>query len=131
MHTTLSAVPIRPMPPLPPVVAMPPFPWSLRLGRSRGGFLLVACRLEDVVQAVVAFVARVLVEIPFARPHVLFDRPRLRPRRRIVDGETVLDAVLARAREALDHVKRRARPAVVRLVAEVRGFDDERAALPM
>src|SRR5438477_13096439 len=101
----------------------------LLFGRGGGRLLGVARDLEDVVQAVVALMAGVLVELAFAGPHVKLDRPRLCPRRWIVEGHPVIDVVFPYAREALDQMKGCARSAVVDLVAEVRRVDNESVAV--
>src|SRR4030095_1437228 len=85
---------------------------------------------EDVRQAVVAFVTRVLEERPNGFRPGHFGRPWPRPRRRIVDRELISDRVLVHAREALDQVQVLTGPLERVLAVEIRRFDDERVPFP-
>src|SRR5438128_1341274 len=60
----------------------------------------------------------------------LFHRPRLRPRRRIVDRDDILQRVGVDTRPAFDQVQVLARSLEVGLRAEIRHVDNERLALP-
>src|SRR5215813_9961375 len=96
---------------------------AFRRGGFDVGFLRTRGR-QDVVQAVVALVARVL-ERPLLIGHlrqVHRERPRLRPRVRILEGDRPLDGVRSERLEALDQFQVFAGPAVGRLVREVRRF---------
>src|SRR6185295_4672861 len=86
---------------------------------------------EDVAQRVVAFVARVLVEMILGDRPGIFAGPRLIPGLRILDCEPVLQRVRARARETLRDLEVLGRAAEAGLVGEVRRLDDERVAFPM
>src|SRR5688572_20117424 len=61
--------------------------------------------LEDVDDAVISFVAAVLVRATLALQHRNLSGPWLRPRRRIARGELVDDPVGAHSREAFDNVE--------------------------
>ena len=75
-------------------------------GRLRRRFLLLRARAgEDSGQRVVAFVARVLVDLLVGRVHRDFAAERLRERVRILDREAIQDLVRTDAREALGHLQ--------------------------
>src|SRR5260370_40095113 len=87
--------------------------------RALGRFLFPPCAGENALQAVVRLVTRELVD-PFLGLH---DRirhgPRPRPRRRILQGKAVFEGIGVEARETLDQMQIRARPAEGRFVREV------------
>src|ERR1700704_1435252 len=81
--------------------------------RPRPRLLLLGCvfrfllpgAAQHAAQRVVAFVARVLVELLSGRVPGILAGPRAVPRRRIVDGEPVEQRPRAGAGEALDDVQ--------------------------
>src|SRR4051812_17975983 len=110
----------------------PEGPSLLRL--AFGGFgraLLVLARAgQQVREAVIALVARVLEQRTDALLPRDFRRPWPRPRGGVVHGEAVHQRVVAGAREALRQLHVRARSLERRFVGEVRRLDDERVAVP-
>src|SRR5262249_23784118 len=101
------------------------------LPRLFGGALLFrASTSERIVQAVVAFVARVLEYRTFIFLPRHFRGPGSRPRRRIVDRELIAERILGDAREALGQPHVLARALERELLGEVRRFDHQRVALP-
>ena len=95
--------------------------------------LCCTCAAEDVRQRVVTLVTRELqhgLGVCLRERHR--ERPRLRPCRRIVDGDRPFDSIRRRTREALDQTKRRGvRVAVRAAIFVVGGLDDERVAIPV
>src|SRR2546428_7975973 len=92
--------------------------------------LLGASPSQDALEAVIALVTRVLIE----RTHRVPDPgrgPRSRPRRLIGNRELVVELVRFDAAPAFDQMQVFAGSLEVRLVAEIRGLDNQRAALPM
>ena len=83
-----------------------------------------------LANAVVGLVARELEDRPFGLRQRRFRRPRLVPRRRILDRELVVDHVVGHAREALGHLHVLARAAERVLAVEVRRLDHQRVAFP-
>src|SRR3989454_4718824 len=93
-------------------------------------FLLGASSSQDALEAVIALVTRVLIE----RTHRVPDPgrgPRSRPRRLIGNRELVVELVRSDAAPTFDQMQVFAGSLEVRLVAEIRGLDNQRAALPM
>src|SRR5258706_16293788 len=106
-------------------------------GLLRSAFLRCGFSLEqplstkNISERVVPFVARVFVH-DFVRCHPrILPSPRLRPRRRILDGEPIKEVVAVGTGKALDDVKTIGRSAEARLRREIRCIDDESIALPM
>src|SRR5712691_9116099 len=62
---------------------------------------------------------------------ILPDRPRPRPRRRILDRDDVVDHVLVDTGPPFDEAQVLARPLPIRFRTEVGHFDDERIAFPV
>src|SRR4030095_1383030 len=101
--------------------------------RSRG--------TQNEPQAVVALVARVLVNRTFPLPHENLARPASRPRRRVVECELVEDRIGVDACETLEHpqllagenvlARSRRRTAKVRSVCEIRRLDHKGVAFPV
>src|SRR5262249_61902538 len=73
--------------------------------RARRFLFLEAVAAQHVGHRLVAFVAGVLVDQLVLVPQRNHRRPRRGPRRRIVDGELVVEDVLADAGEPLDYVQ--------------------------
>src|SRR5258708_12515113 len=80
----------------------------LLLRRFRDGLLLVSRAREDVAEAVIAFVARELVDRSLGLHDRIGDGPRSRPGRRIIQREAVLDRLGVDARQPLSYMKVRA-----------------------
>src|SRR5215468_3787058 len=87
---------------------------------------------QNVEHRVVALVAGVLGHLHLTQILLQVERcgPGARERRRILDGELVVDRVDVDAPEALDHMQAGCRTAVSRLRREIRDIDDERVAVP-
>src|SRR5206468_8801452 len=102
--------------------------------------LRVPCAEQDVRQAVVSFVARILEERPIEPANGHLPRPGLCPRGRVLDGELVADAVRTNPCETLHDAHGIAgedvlpgvarRTAEIRLAGEVRRLDDQRVPFP-
>src|SRR6188472_124240 len=95
--------------------------------------LVGAGAAEDVSHRVVSLVTGVFENLSLLVVALQRDanRPRLRERRRIVDGDGVVDRIGVDAREALDETQRLARSSEVGLVREVRRLDHKRVAFPV
>src|SRR5687767_9457929 len=76
----------------------------LLAGRRGGAFFLARTR-QDARQRVIAFVARVFVELLRRVVHRQLAAERLRERRRILDRELVENLLRRNAREALRHLE--------------------------
>src|SRR3954467_2985854 len=86
---------------------------------------------KHVDDAVVALVARVLVDHPVARSHRQRCRPRPGVEARVLDGELVVDGLWTDPTKPFDDAKRGRvnREPEPRVLTEVRRLDDERVAL--
>src|SRR5262249_15201700 len=105
---------------------------SLRLNGAAGSSpFLSAGRAQNIAEPVVSLVAPVLERrLRLILRQVHRERPRLRPRGRIIERDRPLDLVGADRLEPFDETQLLARSAVGRLRQEVRGLDDQRAAVP-
>ena len=92
-----------------------------------------ASAAEDVPHRVVSLVTGVLENLCLLAVALQRDtnRPRLRERGRVVNGDRVVDRVGANPREAFDQPQRLARSPEVGLVREVRHLDNQRVAFPV
>src|SRR5262249_48880491 len=98
---------------------------------SRFFFLMLPCPAEHVRQCVVAFVARVFVQVFRRRSPRILAAPRAIPGRRILDGELIEQISVSQVRDPLDHVKVFGRTLKLRFIGEVRRVDDEYVPFPM
>src|SRR6266849_5935367 len=116
-----------------PFVPFVPFVRFVFFVGSRGSASVLRPRpAEDAFHAAgVAFVTRVLEERTFRLRHGNRCAPGLRPRRRVIGRELVLDRVVAGTGEALDQMKMLAGASEVCLVRKVDGIDDQRIARPV
>ena len=95
-----------------------------------GGALFGASPTEDTRHGVISLVAGVLEHRTLCLRHRYRGGPRSCPRRGICHGELVPDGVRADARKAFDQVYVRAGSSKARLLAEIRGLNDQRRVLP-
>ena len=107
------------------------------LFRVRFSLLFRAGRGQSELDAYIAFVTRIFHELLLVcqSPHHVLRAPRLRPRFRVVDRESIEEVRIIQALPALDQVHL-ARGAVgskkaVCTVGEIRRFNYERVAFPM
>src|SRR4030095_16244224 len=110
-----------------------------RLGvLTRGALGRLRCRafaLHDVLQSVIALVARVFVHaITVVAREAVLHRERRGPGHRVVDGDRIANGGVARAHEALRDLQGITCAGAVHsdtyAVSEIRGLDHERIAVP-
>ena len=100
-------------------------------GRFFGVLLLRAGPGKDAVHhVVIPFVARELIELVPGLLQANRRRPRLRPRRRVVDRNLVIDPVRADTREPFNQVQVFGGSQEAALGGKIGGVDDQRLPLP-
>src|SRR5262249_57714058 len=84
-----------------------------------------------VDQTVILFVTRELVDRGVDARQQTVDRPRFRPRGRIVDREFITERLWTGEREAFDELQAICGAAEISILVKISCFDNERGALPM